>query len=219
MKKERLKIIYEDKDMIVVDKKHNLLTVGTIKEKERTLYHKVLEFEKTKNHKIFIVHRLDKDTSGLVIFAKNEKMKYLLQNNWEKAKRCYIAVVEGKTDSKGTIKSYLKENKAFISYSSNEGKLAITEYKKLNESKSYSLLDINILTGRKNQIRVHMNDIGNPIIGDKKYGSKTNPLNRLGLHAYLIEFNHPITNKLMHFESNIPKEFLAMFKVIDKEVK
>lgn len=216
MKKEKLKIIYEDKYIIVVDKPSNLLTIATSVEKQQTLYHKVLIYEKKKNkkNKIFIVHRLDKDTSGLVIFAKDEKTKMILQNNWNKVIRKYIAIVEGKVEKKeAVIKSYLKENNKLITYSTNNktGKLAITNYKVLNRSKAYSLLEIDIKTGRKNQIRVHMSDINHPIIGDKKYNSKTNPLKRLGLHAYYLEFYHPINNELVILKADIPTGFINMF--------
>ncbi len=216
MKKDKLDIIYEDKFIIVVNKPSHLLTIATSKEKERTLYHKVLEYEKkkNKNNKIFVVHRLDKDTSGLVLFAKDEKTKKVLQDNWDKVKRKYIAVVEGKVKKKSaTIKSYLKENNNFVTYSTSDknGKLAITKYILLSTSKAYSLLDIEIFTGRKNQIRVHMNDQGHPIIGDKKYGAKTNPLKRLGLHAYYLEFTHPITKNLIVLETKYPEQFVNMF--------
>lgn len=218
MKKDKINIIYEDKFIIVVNKPAKLLTISTDNEKERTLFHKVISYEKSKNknNKVFIVHRLDRDTSGLIVFAKNEKVKKILQDNWDKnVKRKYVAVVEGKVQKEnGTIKNYLKETSTFMTYSSDKpecGKLAITKYKVLNKSKSYTLVDIEILTGRKNQIRVHMNDMNNPIIGDKKYGAKTNPLNRLGLHAYLLEFKHPVTNQLLTFETNLPTLFLNMF--------
>lgn len=215
MKKEKLDIIYEDKFIIVVNKPPHLLTIATEKEREKTLFHQVIEYEKKKNksNKIFIVHRLDQDTSGLVMFAKNEHIKHLLQDNWDNVKRKYIAVVEGKVlKTSETIKSYLKENNHLITYSTNKGgKLAITKYSLLKTSKSYSLLDIEIYTGRKNQIRVHMNDIGHPIIGDKKYGAKTNPLGRLGLHAYLLEFTHPITKEYLKLENNYPESFIKMF--------
>lgn len=221
MKKEKLDIIYEDKFIIVVNKPSKLLTVATDKEREKTLFHKVMEYEKKKNkhNKVFIVHRLDQDTSGLIIFAKNEHIKHLLQDNWDKVKRKYIAVVEGKVIKKSeTIKSYLKENNRFITYSTNYGgKLAITKYSLLKTSKSYSLLDIEIYTGRKNQIRVQLNDIGHPIIGDKKYGAKTNPLGRLGLHAYLLEFTHPVTKEYLKLESKYPEVFTNMFSNRDKK--
>jgi RluA family pseudouridine synthase len=219
MKKDRINIIYEDKFIIVVNKPPHLLTISTENEKERTLFHKVISYEKqkNKNNKIFIVHRLDKDTSGLIVFAKSEKVKNILQDNWDvlAKTRGYTAVVEGKVEKKkDTIKNWIKEKANFTSYTSdkpNDGKLAITKYELLNTSKSYSLLKIEILTGRKNQIRVHMNDIGHPIIGDKKYGAKTNPLKRLGLHAYFLELEHPVTHQILKLESQVPTEFLNMF--------
>lgn len=219
MRKEKLKIIYQDKDIIVVSKDSNLLTIGTEREKENTLYHKVLMYERSKHkaNKIFIVHRLDKDTSGLVLFAKNEKVKNILQDNWDNyaIERKYVAVVEGKVNKKeDEIKSYLKENSVHKVYSTKDkdGKLAITKYKLLNMSKSFSFLDVELKTGRKNQIRVHLSDIGYPIIGDKKYGSKYNPIRRLGLHAYKLVIKHPIRNEVMTFEDEIPKDFINMFK-------
>ena len=213
MKKEKLKIIYEDKYLIVINKPQNMLTISNDKIKEDTLYHRVYDYikQKHKNNKIFIIHRLDKDTSGLVVFAKSEKVKYQLQDNWDKTKRYYYAIVNGIiSKDNDTIKSYLKETRTLFVYSSNDkknGKLAITEYYKLKSNNKYSLLRINILTGRKNQIRVHLNDIGNSIVGDKKYGKKHNPINRLCLHAYYMEFVHPVTKEIIKFEINYPKEF------------
>jgi len=218
MKKEKLDIIYEDKFLIVVNKKSGLLTIGTDKEREKTLYNQVYTYlkQKHKSNKVFIVHRLDKDTSGLVVFAKSEKVKFLLQDSWENVKRLYYVIVNGVVENEhNTIKSYLKETKSLLVYSSNDkkGKLAITEYKKLNSNTKYSLLEINIKTGRKNQIRVHLNDIGHSIVGDKKYGNaKLNPLNRLCLNAYYLEFKHPITNDILKLETNYPKEFSKLIK-------
>lgn len=219
MNKHKIKIIYEDKFIIVVDKPPHLLTIATENEKEKTMFHQVISYEKqkNKNNKVFIVHRLDRDTSGLIVFAKSEKVKRLLQDNWDKmAVRNYIAVVEGRLEKKNdTIKTWIKETANFTSISSlkpNDGKLAITKYELLSVSKSYSLVNINILTGRKNQIRLHMSDIGHPIIGDKKYGAKTNPLKRLGLHANYLELEHPITHQILKLESKTPIQFLNMFK-------
>ena len=178
MKKDKLKIIYEDKDIIVIDKPSHILTISTDNEKEKTLFHKVIMYEKrkNKNNKVFIVHRLDRETSGLIVFAKSEEVKYFLQNNWEKdAKRGYVAVVHGKTKDRDTLKSYLKETKTLMVYSTKEhsgGKLAITEYEKIKENARLTLLKIKIKTGRKNQIRVQLNEQGNKIVGDKKYGDK-----------------------------------------------
>ena len=170
---KKLDIIYEDKEIIVVNKEAKLLTISTDKVKNHTLYNEVSNYVKKQypKNKIFVVHRLDKDTSGVILFVKNEKIKKAFQDNWENI---------------GIIKSYLFETKTLQVLSSNnpnKGKLAITEYESIKESKKYSLVKINILTGRKNQIRVHLNLIGHSIVGDKKYGALTNPLNRLGLHA------------------------------------
>ncbi|MBO5375902.1 MAG: RluA family pseudouridine synthase [Bacilli bacterium] len=205
-----IKIIYEDKDFIVVDKPSGLLTVATDKEKEKTLYNIVKSYvkEKNKNNKIFIVHRLDKDTSGVVLFSKNEKLKFLLQDKWNDiTKRIYYAVVVGITKDKEILKSYLKENKDLITYSSSRGDLAITCYERVKSNKKHSLLKIDIKTGRKNQIRVQLNDIGHSILGDNKYGVKDNKFRRMMLHAESLEIIHPITNKKMKFVSSVPVEF------------
>ena len=219
MKKEKLKIIYEDKAIIVVYKKAGILTIGTDMEKENTLFHEVLKYEKqkNKNNKIFIVHRLDKDTSGLIIFAKSEKIKKFLQDNWHTFKRDYVAVVSGILQKKkDTLKSYLKETNTFLVYStkdSKNGKLAITNYEVIMENNHYSLLHINIETGRKNQIRVQLNDIGHPILGDKKYGNtKKDILHRLCLEANNLEIIHPLTKEQMKFSLEINKEFVNVCK-------
>lgn len=211
-------IIYEDKNIIVVNKPYGLLTVSTEKEKVKTLYHMVSEYVKraNKNNKIFIIHRLDKDTSGIVMFAKSEKIKDLYQKSWNSIvkKRCYFAIINGKMNSsEGVITSYLKENNNHIVYSSKnkaDGKLAITEYKVLKEKNNKTLLDINIKTGRKNQIRVHLKENNTPIIGDTKYGIKDN-IKRMYLHAYKLELTDPITKKNVKFETELPKEFEALF--------
>lgn len=209
-----IEIIYEDNDIIVVNKPYNLLTISTEKEKEKTLYRYMSDYLKIKNKKskIFVVHRLDKETSGVVVFAKNEKTKELLQNNWnEIVTRKYIAIVEGKMQKKnGEIKSFLKENKGFKTYSSNNGDLAITQYTTLKTNDTYSLLEIIIKTGKKNQIRVHLSDINHKIIGDKKYNSTLNPINRMGLHALELKLVHPITKKQYTFSTTLPKEFVKL---------
>lgn len=208
-KTSNLDIIYEDNNIIVIDKPSALLTISNEKEKVKTLYHYVLEYLKKKKQKVFIIHRLDKDTSGIVMFAKNEKIKKLYQDNWNDLviKRGYIAVVCGKTKDKDTIKSYLKENSNMMVYSSYDGKLAITNYEKIKSNNKYTMLQIYIDTGRKNQIRVHMKENGTPIIGDKKYGCKDNSLKRLGLHSNILIIRNPINNKILEFSSNYPKEF------------
>ncbi|MGM9834212.1 MAG: RluA family pseudouridine synthase [Bacilli bacterium] len=216
---KKLKIIYEDKELLVINKEAKLLTISTKKEKDRTLYNEASSYVKKQNpkNKIFIVHRLDKETSGIVIFAKNETIKHQLQNNWDKLakEREYIAIVEGRLENKGTIKNYLFETKTLQVFSTDDpkrGKLAITNYESLISTKAYSMLKINILTGRKNQIRVHMADLNHPIIGDKKYNAKSNPLGRLGLHATKLVLIHPKTKKEMIFSCDVPKEFNNIFK-------
>jgi len=218
MKKKKLDILYEDKFIIIVNKPSNLLTIANDSEQDNTLYNQVYTYlkQKHKNNKVFIVHRLDKDTSGIVLFAKNADIKYKLQNNWEKVKRYYYAVVNGEVKKeKDVIKSYLKETKTFLVYSSNDkrGKLAITEYETLKKNNKYSLLKIDIKTGRKNQIRVHLNDINHSIVGDKKYGINNNPLKRLCLHAYYLEFIHPITNELIKIETKYTKDFNKLIEL------
>lgn len=208
-----LNIIYEDKNIIVLIKPAGLLTIGTDREKEKTLYYMVSNYVKkvNKNNKIFVIHRLDKDTSGIVMFSKDEKTKKLYQDNWDKLvkTRKYYALVEGKIDKNGFVESYLKEDKNFNVYSTKDknGKYAKTEYEVIKNNKDYTLLDINLLTGRKNQIRVHMKDINHPIVGDKKYGTKSNPINRLGLHAYKLEIIDPISRKLLKFVDKMPRKF------------
>lgn len=213
-----LDILYEDDDLIVINKPEGLLSISTEAEKTNTAYHKVMNYLKRKNYRnrIFVVHRLDSDTSGVLMFAKNEKIKFALQDNWNDlvSVRGYMAVVEGIVpEATGTIKSWLRETKTLLVYSSytpNDGLEAITNYKKINNSKDYTLLEINIETGRKNQIRVHMKDIKHNIVGDKKYGAKSDPLKRLGLHAHVIEFKHPFTNKMMRFEADVPQNFISI---------
>lgn len=209
-----LDIIYEDKDIIVINKPYGLLTISTANEKNKTLYKMVSDYVKrnNKNNKIFIINRIDKDTSGIVMFSKNEKIKEMYQNNWNDIvkMRKYIAIVDGILKNKeGTIKSYLKEDKNHIVHSSKEGKISITNYKVLKEKNNLSLLDINILTGRKNQIRVHMKENKTPIYGDSKYGKKTKT--RMYLHAYKLVLINPKTKKEITFETSIPNEF---YKII-----
>lgn len=211
---KKLDIYYEDKSILVVNKPSKLLTISTQKN-NNSLYNEVYDYLHKKNQKCFIVHRLDKDTSGLIIFAKNEKSKLFLQDNWDKVKRKYVTVVQGEVKKGGIIESYLKETKTLFTYSSNDkvkGKYACTVYEPLVTNKTYSLLDILINTGRKNQIRVHLNDIGHPIIGDKKYGASKNPISRLGLHAYYLEFNHPVSKENMVIKTSFPKEFEKIFE-------
>lgn len=210
-----LSIVFEDDSVIVINKQAGLLTMGSDKERMRTAYAMLTTYVQKQDAKnrIFIVHRLDRETSGLLVFAKTEKVKKKLQESWNDTivERTYIALVEGEVrKEKDTIVSYLKESKALIVHSSqNEtyGQKAITHYEIVHRKKGSTLLKVNLETGRKNQIRVHMQEIKHPIVGDKKYGAKTNPLGRLGLHAKVLAFHHPVTNEVMRFDSAIPSKF------------
>ncbi len=214
-----LDIIYEDSDLIVINKPAGLLSIATDLEKEITAYHLLTEYVRmsTPKNRVFAVHRLDRDTSGVLIVAKNEKIKLALQDNWSDlvSVRGYMAVVEGRLSEKtGRIQSWLKQTKTMMMYSSDrdgDGLKAITNYQVIKENADFSLLDIQLETGRKNQIRVHMKDIGHNVVGDKKYGAKTNPLRRLGLHAYKLVLKHPFSNEVMSFEAKMPKSFLTLF--------
>ena len=203
-------IIYEDSNYLVVNKPSGMLTISTDKEKNRTLYHKVREYihSKRTNEKIFIVHRLDKDTSGLVLFCKDEKLRDKMQENWEKVAilREYTCVVEGILNKKKDRLVFnlkeLRDNKVVVS---SEGKTSITNYEVIKEDKN-SLLRVKIETGRKNQIRVSLAHIGNPIIGDKKYGNSKDK--KLLLCANRLDIKDIKTNRILSFETNIPREYL-----------
>jgi 23S rRNA pseudouridine1911/1915/1917 synthase len=217
-KKRKFNIIYEDSDIIVIEKPAGMLSVSTDKQSENTAFRLLNDYMRSKRGRVWIVHRLDRDTSGVILFAKSEDVKLKLQDNWENMaiQREYIAVAEGRVKiPERKIISWLKQNKSLLVYSSNrenDGKLAITNYKVLRTAKNYSLLIIALETGRKNQIRVHMKDIGHPIAGDKKYGSATNPLRRMGLPASALTIKHPASGKEMKFESNVPDSFTKLFK-------
>lgn len=208
----KIKIIYEDKNYLVVDKPSGMLTIATEEDKDsnNNLYSVLLKYVKKKNStsKLFVVHRLDKDTSGVLLFAKNERLQNILQDNWnEIATRIYYAVVIGITKEKEVLKSFLKEDDNLVTYSSKEGKLAITEYEKIKNNDKYSLLKINIKTGRRNQIRVQLKEIHHPILGDSKYGHKDKNYKRMMLHASKLVIVDPLSNKKLEFISPVSKEF------------
>ena len=211
-----LKIIYEDDNIIVVDKPTKLLTISNKNEKEDTLYRKVSDYLKKQNKKVFVIHRLDYDTSGIIMFAKNQIVQKMYQDNWNilAKEREYTAIVEGITNAKGHIESYLKQTKTLLVYSSKnkDGLFSITDYKRVTNNDKYSLLKIYISTGRRNQIRCHMYDINHPIVGDTRYKSKTNPVNRLCLHASTLKIINPLDDKLMIFKSDIPEDFNKLIK-------
>ena len=212
MRNNKLNIVYEDKHLLLINKPSNMLTINTSKN-ERNLYSEVYNYLHKKNQKVFIVNRLDKDTCGIVVFAKSEKAKHIFQDSWDKVTRKYISIVHGTTKDNGVIKSYLKETKSLYTYSSNDknGKYAITEYKKIMSNNKYTMLEITLKTGRKNQIRVHMKDNNTPIVGDKKYGIKDN-FKCMYLFAYKISFNHPITKELINIELDIPNNYFELIK-------
>lgn len=219
--RSNLPIIYEDDELIAINKPSGLLSIASDKEKGSTAYRMLMDYvqQKDKHNRIFVVHRLDEDTSGVLVVAKNPHIQKLLQDNWNQIvkKRGYFAICDGIFKVKGgKVTSYLKKNAQNLMYSvknpSKDAQLAITNYKVIKEKNNYSLLDINIETGRKNQIRVHMGDLGHNVIGDDKYGEPTNPLKRLGLHAYELTFIHPISKKKVTFKAPIPKEFTNFFK-------
>ena len=214
----KLDILYEDNDIIAINKPSGLLSVSNAKEKNITAYHYVSNYlkSKDKNNKVYVLHRLDEDTSGVLLFAKNKAIQDTLKPEWNKyvQNREYYAILPIRTNEKGTIKSYLKMNHNQIVYSSknNDGELAITHYELINYKEPYSLLKVNIETGKRNQIRVHMSENFKPIIGDFKYGSKNNPINRLGLHASSISLIDPRTNKILTISSEVPDSFKELFK-------
>ena len=218
----RVQLVYEDDDIIVINKGYGLLSVGipNSKKKIESAYDILRDYVKSKDprNKIFVVHRLDRDTTGLMMFAKTEEAQENLRHNWNNyvLDRTYVALLEGFVkDDSGIIKSRLAENSQYQVYSTNngdEGKLAVTRYKVLNRCHGLSLVEFSLDTGRKNQIRVHASELGHPITGDSKYGAKQNRVGRLALHARTFRFAHPITKKDMSFESKIPLPFLKAIK-------
>lgn len=224
LKSNLLKVVYEDKDLIVVEKAAGLLSIATAKERIKTAYSILSEYIKKKHpgSKLFVVHRLDRETSGLMLFAKSEEVQYLMQNNWRFAvnQRKYVAVLEGVLRTgdgtgRGTVTSYLWESKAYIVYASNnpeDGLKAVTHYRVLKTNDKYSLVEFTLDTGRKNQIRAQMNSIGYPLVGDLKYGGHKTTINRMALHASVLSFTHPITGEKLDFETKIPESFERLLK-------
>ena len=215
----RLRIVYEDDDIIVVNKGYGLLSVGTDTKREGTAYSILRDYVKRVNphNKLFIVHRLDQHTSGLMLFAKTEQAKETMQHNWNNLvlERRYVAVVEGGAPEppEGQVRTLPAENSEHVVYVTDnpaEGREALTEYCTLAARGNYALLELELATGRKNQIRVHMQHIGHPIAGDRKYGAKTSPIHRLALHARTLRFVHPVTRRDMNFSTPVPAAFRKM---------
>ena len=214
-------ILYEDKDIVVGNKEPGYLTVSALLNKDNTIHSALNQYVRKgnpKSHKrVYVVHRLDQATSGVLLFAKSEPVQLFLKDNWSKAKKYYYAVVHGRLKNKeGLISSYLAEDEDYFIHSSqhkHDGKLAKTGYTVEKETARFSLLKIDLLTGRKNQIRVHLADEGHPVVGDTKYGDGNDKHKRLALHAHSLSFFHPMTGKPVNFEAPIPEYFN---KLLDK---
>lgn len=211
-------VLYEDAGLIAVQKPSGLLSVATEAERHRTAYRMVTEYLRARDPhaRIFIVHRLDRDTSGVLLFAKNEDLKHQLQDCWNTLvkKRGYWAVTEGANlPDSGTCRTLLQENRVHRVYSSkrDEGKEAVTHYRVLARRNEYALADVELETGRKNQIRAHFSELGHPVAGDKKYGASTDPMGRLALHAYVLSLTDPRSGKLLTLSSPPPEWFRRMF--------
>lgn len=219
-KHPRIQLVYEDADILVINKGYGVLSMGTDNVKTGTAYSVMREYVKYHNPhaQVFIVHRLDRDTSGLMMLAKSQEAKDAMQHNWNNMviNRKYVAVVEGIVEQEeGVVRSYLAETSQFEVYSTDDpekGQLAVTRYKRLATGNGYSLMELELDTGRKNQIRVHMKDLGHPIVGDRKYGAQSSPIHRLALHAQTLRFVHPITRKDMNFFTPIPARFRSLIK-------
>jgi tRNA pseudouridine32 synthase/23S rRNA pseudouridine746 synthase/23S rRNA pseudouridine1911/1915/1917 synthase len=218
-------VLYEDKDILVVDKPAGLLTVATEREKSRTAHSLLTDYIRKgcgrSQKRAFVVHRLDRETSGVLIFAKSEEAMLRLKDQWKQTEKKYLAVVHGKCEkSSETITTYLAEDNAYNVYSttdSTKGRLSQTVYKVLRVTKGLSLLEVVLLTGRKNQIRVHLAGIGHPIVGDTKYGSEDDSQPRMALHARLISFRHPFSGERLTFESEVPPFFASLVGRIDRQ--
>lgn len=214
-----VRILFEDSDLIVIDKPAGLLSIASEGEKERTAYRVLTDYVRRSDsrQRIFVVHRLDRETSGAMMFAKREAVQQALQNRWKDAvtERSYLAVVQGRlSQPEGTITSWLKESKTLTMMSSGrpgDGLKAVTHYRVLRAESEFSLLEVRLDTGRKNQIRVHMQSLGHSVVGDRRYGSTKDPLGRLGLHARVLSFRHPITDEILRFETEIPPSFRRLF--------
>ena len=209
-----IKIHFEDATLLIIDKPANLLSIASEAEQEKTAYFLLTEYlrggDPNARERIWIVHRLDRETSGLMVFAKTPEAKATLQQHWDKFEKHYLAVVEDHLDEeKGVFNSWLDENSPFKVFSvprNDTTRHAITRYKVLKSGRGRSLVELSLETGRRHQIRVHLSDAGCPVVGDKKYGAKTDPAKRLGLHSSSLRFLHPVTQKELRFDSPLPKE-------------
>jgi len=211
-------ILHEDKDLLVVEKPSGLLTVGTARDKARTAHYLLNDYvrkgDPKSRNRVYVVHRLDQDTSGILLFAKSEKAKQFLQEHWDETDKYYLAIVHGRlTPPEGNISTYLAENKAHNVYSTGDaakGKLSHTEYRVLQEVRQNCLVEVHLLTGRKHQIRVHFAEQGQPVLGDRKYGPTAPSAKRLALHARTISFLHPFNGRRMKIDTGVPEDFVRM---------
>ena len=215
----RIKLVFEDNDIIVVDKGYGVLSTAAGKPSDDTVFNIVKKYARGFSDKanVYVVHRLDRDTSGLMLLTRTKQARDKLISNWNNMviERKYIAVVEGKVQQQeGTVKSFLAENPdTFEMYSTEDkklGRLAVTRYRVVKQGRRYAMVELEIKTGRKNQIRVHMHDLGNPVSGDRKYGGHPSPINRIALHATTLSIVHPITGKAVTFTSPAPENFNTM---------
>lgn len=213
-KSQQLQIVYEDSDIVVINKRNGLLSIGTDKEQKRTAYYILSDYVKQQHpdNKIFVVHRLDRETSGLMMFAKSQEVQEQMQRGWHRLvlDRRYVAVIEGALPGvEGEINAPLTQDRNHKMWVTRpgEGEEAITYYTTLRRGENYSLVDLRLVTGKKNQIRAHLEWKGTPIAGDKKYSAKTNPAGRVCLHAYRLSIVHPTTGKQLDFDTRIPKLF------------
>ena len=213
-----IRIFFEDAALLVIDKPANLLSIASEAEQEKTAYFQLNEYLKDcRPHdpeRVWIVHRLDRETSGLMVFAKTPQAKETLQSRWDEAQKRYQAIVEGRLrEARGTFESDLNETSPFKVYSapaSENTRHAVTHFEALRAGRHRSWVELTLETGRRHQIRVHLKDAGCPIVGDVKYGAKSNPAGRLGLHACKLRFAHPSTGAEMRFESPLPKELVRL---------
>ena len=209
-----LKILYEDAYIIVVEKKEGLLSVATERQKERTAQHILMDYVKRKNraNRIYVIHRLDRETSGIMMYAKDVQTQHTFRDDWHSivTDRRYVAVVKGDMEEdSGTIRTWLTDRTLYVSSSpvDDGGKYAVTHYRTIKRANGYSLLEFRLETGRKNQIRAHALSVGHPVVGDLRYGCEENPIGRLALHAFKLCFTHPVTKEQMEFETPYPQAF------------
>lgn len=215
-----LRIVYEDADLIVIEKPSGLLSIATDTERRRTAYYDLNAYLRAANPRqvgrVFVVHRLDRDTSGLLLFARNERVKRSFQDRWDRAEKRYYAIVEGvPREPQGRIETPLVETRSLQmrpARPSEDAKPAVTSYRVVRTGRRCALLEVSPETGRKNQIRAHLASIGHPIVGDRKYGAQTNPANRLALHAYYLAFTHPATGKRTTFNSKLPENLARLVR-------